>query len=227
MLRFSALYAVLLLTALTLSNLMVFADTRIDTNHEKPVILVWGDSLSAAYGIPVEQGWVHLLRKKLQDSHTVINGSISGETTNGGLTRLPDALDIHQPNILVLELGANDGLRGQPTSHMENNLKQMIELAKQAGADTVLLGIKIPPNYGMVYTDKFDQVYSDLAQQYALPFLPFFLDKVALESELMQADRLHPNAAAQPKILETVWTVLEPALSADKNADTDTAVSND
>ncbi|MEZ5448785.1 MAG: arylesterase [Thiolinea sp.] len=220
MLRIFALYGLLLLGTLMPTLTVVFAAATEpaaardagDTNADKTVILVWGDSLSAAYGIPIEQGWVSLLQEKLGEAYQVINGSISGETTIGGLTRLPKALEDYQPDYLLLELGANDGLRGLSTTNMQDNLNQMIEQAQQAGAEVVLLGIRIPPNYGMVYTQKFDQVFSDLASQHEIPLLPFLLDKVALDYDLMQEDGLHPTAEAQPLILENVWPVLEPVL---------------
>lgn len=205
-----ALYVVILFSTLMPTSARVFAD-----GDTPPVILVWGDSLSAAYGIPVEKGWVSLLQNKLGDRYKVINGSISGETTIGGLTRLPDALETHQPDYLLLELGANDGLRGLATDKMQENLKQIIELTQEANAKPVLLGIKIPPNYGMVYTERFDKVFSDLAEQYTIPLLPFLLDRVALDYDLMQADGLHPTADAQPLILENVWAVLENVLQAE------------
>lgn len=205
-----ALYVVILFSTLMPTSARVFAG-----DDTPPVILVWGDSLSAAYGIPVEKGWVSLLQNKLGDRYKVINGSISGETTIGGLTRLPDALETHQPDYLLLELGANDGLRGLATDKMQENLKQIIELTQEANAKPVLLGIKIPPNYGMVYTERFDKVFSDLAEQYTIPLLPFLLDRVALDYDLMQADGLHPTADAQPLILENVWAVLEKVLQAE------------
>lgn len=213
--RFFALYVFLLISTLLPINTVVFADTSV-SQPEKPVILVWGDSLSAAYGIPVEQGWVSLLQEQLKETHEVINGSISGETTVGGLTRFPAALVLHEPDYVLLELGANDGLRGLPTERMENNLNEIIELAIKFNVKPILLGIKIPPNYGMVYTDKFDKVFSDLAEKHEIPLLPFLLDGVALDYDLMQADGLHPTAEAQPKVLANVWQVLEPVLHPEK-----------
>ncbi len=175
-------------------------------------VLVWGDSLSAAYGIPVESGWVNLLQTKLGSHFKVVNGSISGETTVGGLTRLPDALALHKPDYVLLELGANDGLRGLSPTVMQENLQKMIELSQQANASTVLIGIKIPPNYGPAYTQKFEQVFIDLAAEYKLAFVPFLLEGVALDYTLMQADGLHPTAEAQTLVLEHLWPTLEPVL---------------
>ena len=177
-----------------------------------PTLLVWGDSLSAAYGIPVEKGWVALLQTKLGSAYNIINGSISGETSSGGLTRLPAALKDHQPTYVLLELGANDGLRGIAIDTMRSNLEQMIKLAQAANAKVVLIGIKLPPNYGATFTDKFEATYSDLAKQYNLPLVPFLLEGVADNWDLMQADGLHPTAAAEPKVLENVWKVLEGVL---------------
>lgn len=194
------------------------------TTLEKLTILSWGDSLSAAYGIPVEEGWVNLLKNKLQTgsdaekksenplpakNYHVVNGSISGETTQGGLTRLPDALALHKPDIVLLELGANDGLRGINPRVTKANLEQMITLIHATGAKVVLLGIKIPPNYGPVFSQRFEAAFKDLAEEYELAFHPFFLEGVALNEELMQADGLHPTSEAQGVILDTVWSVFE------------------
>jgi len=178
-------------------------------------ILVFGDSLSAAYGVRPEQGWVTLLTQRLQTQgygYQVINASVSGETSSGALERLPRALSLHAPDILILELGANDGLRGLPVNAMHDNLAQMVRLAQAAGARVLLVGIRIPPNYGPRYTDEFGRVYGEIAQKYHLPLVPFLLEKVALDAALMQEDGLHPNAAAQPIILDTVWPHLKPLL---------------
>lgn len=218
--RFFALYVFFFFSTLLPTSTVVFADGAevAPAQTDKPVILVWGDSLSAAYGIPVEQGWVSLLQERVKESHEVVNGSISGETTVGGLTRLPDALELHQPAYVLLELGANDGLRGLPTERMYENLNKMIELSLEAKAKPILLGIKIPPNYGMVYTEKFDKVFSDLAEKHDVPLLPFLLEGVALDYALMQADGLHPTAEAQPQILDHVWQVVGPVLTATEAA---------
>ncbi len=182
---------------------------------ESPVILVLGDSLSAGYGIPVEKGWVSLLQRRLVESgfpYRVVNASISGDTTSGGLSRLPAALELHRPAIVVLELGANDGLRGQPPMAMSRNLSQMIERSQQAGARVLLAEMRIPPNYGPLYAQKFQATFGELAQHYAIPLIPFLLDGVAGNPALIQDDGLHPRAEAQPRILDNVWAVLEPAL---------------
>jgi acyl-CoA thioesterase-1 len=175
-------------------------------------ILVWGDSLSAAYGIPVEKGWVNLMKKELGDKFEIINGSISGETTQGGLTRLPDALKAHKPDVVLLELGANDGLRGLPPQVTKNNLKKMIEVSQKENAKVILLGMKIPPNYGQAYAEKFEGVFSNLAKEYQLPFIPFFLEGIIEKLDLLQEDELHPTAAAQPYILNKVLPTVKKQL---------------
>jgi acyl-CoA thioesterase-1 len=178
-------------------------------------ILVFGDSLSAAYGIRPEQGWVALLSQRLQVQgygYDVVNASVSGETTEGGLARLPRALQLHQPGVVVLELGANDALRGLPLSGTRANLAAMVQLAQRAGARVLLVGLRIPPNYGPRYTEEFASVFPDLARQYHLQLVPFLLENVALDPNRMQADGLHPNAIGEPQILDTVWPYLKPLL---------------
>jgi acyl-CoA thioesterase-1 len=178
-------------------------------------ILVFGDSLSAAYQIRAEQGWVALLGQRLQAQgygYEVVNASVSGETSEGGLQRLPRALQVHHPGLIILELGANDGLRGLPIAATKDNLMKMVQLAQSAGARVLLVGIRIPPNYGPRYTSEFAAVYPDVAKQYGLPLVPFLLEKVALDPTLMQEDGLHPNARGEPLVLDTVWQGLEPLL---------------
>ena len=185
-----------------------------------PVILVFGDSLSAGHGIRVEQGWVSLLARKISQTgygFKVINASVSGETTAGGLGRLPHALDVQQPRIMILELGANDGLRSLPLADTRANLERIITLARARGITVLLLGMRMPPNYGERYTTGFQDMYSALARTYKLALVPFLLDQVALRPELMQADGLHPNELGQPLLLETVWPRLEPLLRAVKH----------
>jgi acyl-CoA thioesterase-1 len=182
-----------------------------------PAILVFGDSLSAGYGIRVEQGWVSLLARKISQlgyGFRVINASISGETTEGGLGRLPHALDVQQPRILVLELGANDGLRSLPLASTRDNLDKMITLAQARGITLLLIGLRMPPNYGERYTTAFYDMYGELAQAHRIALLPFLLDRVALDPALMQADGLHPNEQGQPQLLDNVWPKLEPLLRA-------------
>ena len=183
---------------------------------DAPVILVFGDSISAGYGLPrVEQGWVALLQAKLKQQgygYDVVNASVSGETTEGGLARLPRALSLHHPQIVILELGGNDGLRALPISDMRSDLSRMIDLSAAVGARVLLLGMRIPPNYGAAYTEQFHQVYMDLAKGRHVPTVPFLLDGIALNADLMQADGIHPNPAGQPRLLENVWPALMPLL---------------
>jgi acyl-CoA thioesterase-1 len=182
-----------------------------------PTILVLGDSLSAAYGMRVEEGWVALLQGRLTNQgygHRVVNASSSGETTGGALARLPRALERHRPAIVVLELGGNDGLRGLPTAEVRANFEALIRDSRGAGAQVLLIGMRVPPNYGPAYTKAFHELYGDLAARHRLPLVPFFLDGIALDDALMQPDGLHPNAAAQRKLLELVWPKLVPLLTA-------------
>ncbi|HSH72669.1 MAG TPA: arylesterase [Methylophilaceae bacterium] len=185
-------------------------------NAAAPTILVYGDSLSAAYGIPREQSWVSLLQQRLKQeglTHQVINTSISGETTTGGSSRIAATLKANQPNIVLIELGANDGLRGLPLNEMQNNLIQMIEACQQAKAKVVLVGMMIPPNYGPKYTREFNETYNNLAKRYRLALVPFLLADVAGNPELTQDDGLHPTALAQPRVLDNVWKILKPELA--------------
>lgn len=178
-------------------------------------LLVLGDSLSAAHGIALKDGWVALLERRLQASPSprpVVNASISGETTAGGLARLPGLLAEHRPALVVVELGANDGLRGLPLAEARANLAKMLAAIRDAKATAVLVGIELPVNYGPQYREGLRSMYRGLAEEFNAPLLPFLLDGVALEADLMQDDGLHPNAKAQPKILDNVWAVLEPAL---------------
>lgn len=180
-----------------------------------PSILVLGDSLSAAYGIPLEKGWVALLQQRLESKgygYRVVNASGSGETTGGALTRLPRALASHEPAIVIIELGGNDGLRGLPITKLRDNFESMIEMAAQAGAQVILVGMRIPPNYGPDYTQAFHQLYGELSAANEIPLVPFFLDGIALDDSLMQDDGIHPNVQAQPKMLDLVWPQLEPML---------------
>ena len=171
-------------------------------------ILVHGDSLSAAFGMAPERGWVHLLRKQLNPTagqHRVINASISGETTAGGAARLSRLLERHRPTVVIIELGGNDGLRGVALRDSRAQLEFMIDLALTQNADVLLLGMRLPPNYGPTYTSRFEAMYSSLAKEYAIRHIPFFLDGVAQTPSLMQIDRIHPTADAQPLLLEKVW----------------------
>ena len=178
-------------------------------------IIVLGDSLSAAYGMEISQSWPSLLQERLTEngySYRVFNSSITGDTTQGGLARLPRLLDKHQPGIVILELGGNDGLRGLPIEVTKQNLSTMIERSQSAGATVILAEMRIPPNYGRTYSKKFNSMFTVLTEQYDIALLPFLLQDIALEPDLMQADGIHPTALAQPQILEQVWVVLQPLL---------------
>ncbi len=183
-------------------------------SHARPdgkTILVVGDSISAAYGLKLETGWVSLLQARLNAQgygYRTVNASVSGETTAGGLARLPRALALHQPAIVIVELGGNDGLRGLPLATTRANLDRIVTLSQQAGAQVLLVGMRIPPNYGPRYAEEFAHVFSDLARRRKLPLIPFLLERVALDPALMQADGIHPTAAGQPALLETVWPKL-------------------
>ncbi len=177
-------------------------------------MLVLGDSLSAAHDIPREQGWVNLLRERLGPEHTVINASISGETTAGGLARLPALLERTRPDIAIVALGANDGLRGLPLSRMESNLVQLVQRLQAVGTRVIVVGMHLPPNYGPAYTRRFHAAFRRVAETTGAALLPFLLEGIATDRELMQADGLHPTAAAQPRILDNLWPVLEPLIEA-------------
>lgn len=175
-----------------------------------------GDSLSAGYGLKSGQGWVDLLQQRLQQRDTpctVINASISGDTSAGVLARAKAALEQHRPDLLLLELGANDGLRGLSLSAMKSNLTSIIKHAKEAGARVLLIGMQMPPNYGPRYTERFHNIYTELALEQEVSLVPFLMQNVALEPSLMQPDNFHPNARAQPLLLETVWPHLQPLLN--------------
>ncbi len=183
--------------------------------HAAPTVLVFGDSLSAAYGLSINQGWVHLLGERIERSRLdwrVVNASVSGETTAGGLRRLPEDLKRHKPSLVVIELGANDALRGQPVASIRANLEQMVALVRKAHAEAVLVGIMIPPNYGIDYTREFRDVYRKVADKQRVALVPFLLQGIVDKPDLFQADQLHPTAQAQPAIVDNVWPVLEPLL---------------
>ncbi|MDP3776695.1 arylesterase [Methylotenera sp.] len=175
-------------------------------------IMIYGDSLSAAYGIPQQKGWASLLQQKLVSEHyqyDVVNASISGETTSGGASRIRNALSQIKPNIIILELGANDGLRGLPIESMIANLNTIIQEGKKSGAKILLVGMKIPPNYGPQYTKLFSQSYLKLSQEHQIPLVPFMLENIAAKTNLIQDDGLHPNAIAQPLVLDNIWSQLK------------------
>ena len=179
-------------------------------------ILILGDSLSAGYGITPQQGWVNLLQQRLDQQfpkqHKVINASVSGETTSGALARLPKLLQVHQPNIVVVELGGNDGLRGQPPQMIQKNLAQIIQRAQQARSTVVVLGMKIPPNYGTAYSTAFENNYKVVSQQYKVKLLPFFMQGIAGHPNLIQKDLIHPNTAAQTILLNNAYPAIKSAL---------------
>jgi len=177
--------------------------------------LVVGDSISAAFGLETSQGWVHLLQQRLNDGehdYQVVNASISGDTSAGGLARLPALLSEHEPDIVIIELGGNDGLRGQPPAQLKRNLAAMAEQAQQAGAKVLLLGMRMPPNLGQRYTSAFADAFDSLAAEKDLPYVPFLLEGIGGVQGMMQADRVHPTAQAQELMLDNVWPVLEPLL---------------
>ena len=178
-------------------------------------VLIVGDSISAGFGLDTRLGWVSLLEQRLErEGHDdrVVNASISGDTSAGGQARLPALLTEHKPDVVIVELGGNDGLRGQPPAQLQQNLAAMIDAAKTAGAKVLLLGMQLPPNYGVRYTEAFARVYTQLADEKQIALVPFFLEGVGGHPELMQADGLHPAAAAQQRLLDNVWPALKPLL---------------
>jgi acyl-CoA thioesterase I len=192
--------------------LIAFNDAAAASNR---TVLVLGDSLSAGYGLKPAEGWVTLLDKRLQTQayeYRVVNASVSGETSGGGLQRLPRALELHRPDVVIVELGANDGLRGLPVAQTRDNLTQIVATAKQSGARVLLVGMRLPPNYGPRYTNDFMRMFRDVATSGGVALVPFLLQSVALKPALMQADGLHPTARAQPALLDTLWPHLTPLL---------------
>ncbi len=180
-----------------------------------PTVLVFGDSLSAGFGIDVDQSWTALLQSRLEKlgyEHRVVNASISGETTEGGAARIETALTTFSPDLIILELGGNDGLRGFPPERIKNNLMKIIERSKASGASVVLLGIRIPTNYGPRYTAAFEAVYRQVANDLDIKWIEFFMEDVAMNEELLQADRIHPNTEAQPILLDNAWPIISATL---------------
>ena len=195
---------------LMLLSLGAFAADGVVTPPSRTVLVI-GDSLSAAYGLATEQGWVHLLDKKLEATHpewNVVNASVSGETTAGGASRIDAALALHRPELVAIELGANDALRGLPLDQATTNLSRMIESSKKSGARVLLIGIRVPPNYGPDYADALRRMYVDLADRHEATLIPFLLEPLGTDRAAFQADNLHPTAEAQPKLLEHVWGVM-------------------
>ena len=196
-------------------TLLVLILTNAAYAGESPTILIFGDSLSAGYGLDVDQSWGALLQKRLEEQgyeHRVVNASISGETTEGGSTQIESAIKSFDPELVILELGGNDGLRGFPPARIKNNLKAIAERARASGAEVVLLGIRIPTNYGVRYTQAFEAVYAEVASELDIRWIEFFMEGVALNDELLQEDRIHPNAAAQPILLDNAWPVIRATL---------------
>lgn len=190
------------------------ANAAVEANNT-PVILIVGDSLSAGYGISVDATWVALLKKRLAEQgygYRVVNASVSGETTGGALTRLPRALQLHRPAIVVFELGGNDGLRGLPLRQVRSNFEAMLTQAKATGAKSILVGMRMPINYGPAYANQFHALYGELAKQFAVPLVSFFLEGVADNESLIQADGIHPTTQAQPILLDNVWPTLSALL---------------
>ena len=190
------------------------ADRPLADRHK--TVLVLGDSISAAYGMQRDEGWVQLLRERLAEIdpvYRVVNASISGDTTGGGLARLPVALKTHDPALVIIELGGNDGLRGYPVSNIKKNLQQLAELAAAGGRAVLLVGMQIPPNYGHRYTRAFQSLFQDVADDQGIPVVPSFLEAVAVKPGLMQDDGIHPNAEAQPLLLDILWPFVEPLLT--------------
>ncbi|QPF31442.1 arylesterase [Acinetobacter lwoffii] len=179
-------------------------------------IMILGDSLSAGYGIQPQQGWVHLLQKRLEQQypkqHKVVNASVSGETTSGALARLPKLLQTHRPDLVVIELGGNDGLRGQPPQMIQKNLASLVQQSQKAKAKVIVFGIKMPPNYGQAYSKAFENNYKVVSQQYKVKLLPFFMQGVAGNKTLMQKDLIHPNAKAQTILLNNAYPYIKGAL---------------
>ena len=201
--------------SVVLFGLLLCSATVHSVEDERPAIVILGDSLSAAYGMEVDESWPSLLQRRLDQhgyAYRVFNSSIAGDTTQGGLARLPRLLEREQPAVVLIELGGNDGLRGLPLEVTRRNLAAMIEQSQAAGAEVLLAEMRIPPNYGPAYTEQFHRAYGELAQQHGAQLLPFLLQDIALKPELMLDDGIHPAAAAQPLIVDQVWAALEPKL---------------
>lgn len=198
-------------------------DLRDAATTSAPTILVTGDSLSAAYGMALNEGWVALLQQRLRQQgypHRVVNTSVSGETTAGALARLPTELGRHKPTIVLIELGGNDGLRGQPVKALRDNLGKMVKLSRKAGAVPVLFEMQIPANYGVTYTEAFRKAFAEVAQAHSVRLVPFLLSDIALDESAFQSDGIHPTAAVQPKLLDAVWPTITPLLGTARSGDT-------
>lgn len=202
---FSTLFLLPILSAVTVNGY----------GADAPTVLIFGDSLSSGYGIDVDRSWAALLQSRLTDQgyeHRVVNASISGDTTEGGAARIDQAIARFRPSVIILELGGNDGLRGFPPARMRGNLEKIVTASKDSGAAVVLLGIRIPSNYGARYTQLFEDVYREIAETHSISWIEFFMEGVARNEELMQQDGIHPNAAAQPLLLDNAWPIIRDAL---------------
>jgi len=189
--------------------------TATAASTESPTIVIFGDSLSAGYGIEVDQSWATLLQSRLEEQgyeHQVVNASISGETTEGGATRIDSALQDFSPDLIILELGGNDGLRGFPATRMKANLEKIVTRAKATGAAVILLGIRIPTNYGSRYSSEFEDVFRQLSVDLDVKWIEFFMEGIAMNDDLLQDDRIHPNAEAQPILLDNAWPIISATL---------------
>ncbi len=212
------LSSILFLTTLSLTGLIITFSCQsaiASAPQNSKTVLILGDSLSAGHGIAQGKNWTDLLQQRLNDRKTaitLINASISGDTTANGINRLPKALERYQPEWIIIELGGNDALRGLPIRHIRNNLQSLIQTSLNTKAKVLLMSIRIPPNYGKKYTRAFSRIYPELADEYSLPLIPFILEHIALNPELMQTDGIHPNEKAQAEIMERLWKALEPLL---------------
>jgi len=210
-----ALLSLVMTTSIVFGSVLAVNSTAYAENKTPATILVLGDSLSGAFGLDTDEGWVALLQQQLTRQgydYRVINASVSGDTTRTGLSRIQPALKAHDPAIVIVALGANDGLRGLPFSEIENSLAGIIQHCKEQGTQTLLVGVRLPPNYGPVYNQKFAELYRRLADSYQIPLVAKMLDKVAENRALMQADGMHPKAEAQPQVMENIWAGLKPLL---------------
>ncbi len=210
-----ALLSLVITSSIAFGSVLAVNSTAYAANKTPETILVLGDSLSAAFGLDSDEGWVALLQQQLTTQgydYDVINASVSGDTTRTGLSRLESTLNVHHPAIVIVALGGNDGLRGLPFSEIENSLQNIIQRCKQQGAQMLLVGVRLPPNYGPVYTQKFAELYQRLADSYQVPLVARMLDNVAENRAWMQADGMHPKAEAQPQVMENIWAGLKPLL---------------
>lgn len=211
----SVLQVLILAVSILFGSAFIVNTTLFAASNTPDTILVLGDSLSASFGLDSDKGWVALLQLKLSQQkydYRIINASVSGDTTRNGLSRIQSSLQSRAPSVVIIALGGNDGLRGLPFSEIENNLQRIIQLGKAQGAKVLLAGVRLPPNYGLAYNKKFAEVYQRLSNNLNVPLVAKMLDRVADNSELMQADGIHPKAEAQPLVMENIWKGLKPLL---------------